>query len=84
MSSLFKYLVQTTSVKIGPVNAWVRHAKLAKREKGKKRRENSSRRKNFHREREGEGERRPRKRGGVLLVTEAISVARGHRERGVA
>ena len=80
MSSLFRYPDQTALVKIGPVNAQVRRAKLAERErereKGKKRRENSSRRKNFHHEREGERERRARERGGVLLVMEAISVAR--------
>ena len=33
MSSLFKYLSQTATVKIAPVNTWVRPAKPAKRKK---------------------------------------------------
>ena len=42
MSSFFKYPGQTAPIKIGPVNAQVRHAKPAKREKGKKRREENA------------------------------------------
>ena len=86
MSSLFKYPGQTAPLKIGLVDAQVRPAKPTKREKERKRRENSSRWKNFRREREGEEDRRVRERG-VLLATEAISMARrpeetrGERER---
>ena len=81
LSSLFKYPGQTAPVKISLINAQVRPAKPAMREKGKKRRENSSRGKIFCREREGEGERRAGERGGVLLTTEAIYMVRRPEER---
>ena len=42
MSTLFNYPSQTVPVKMGLVNVRVRRAKLAKREKGKKRREKSA------------------------------------------
>ena len=74
MPSLFKYPGQTTPIKISPVNAWVRPAKPAKREKGKGRRgertrdgkisvAREGRRERKDEEREGEGEREERERG---------------------
>ena len=74
MLSLFKYPGQTAPVKIGPVNAWVRPEKPAKREKGKGRRgertrdgkipvAREGRRERKNEEREGKGEREKRERG---------------------
>ena len=73
MLSLFKYPGQTAPVKIGPVNARVRPAKPAKREKGKGRRgertrdgkipvAREGRRERKDEEREGKGEREREKR----------------------
>ena len=79
--SLFKYPCQIASVKISPVNARVRPAKPAKREKGKGRRgertrdgkisiAREGRRERKDEEIEGEGERERRERGerGRLLT----------------